>query len=195
MAENINFTQHLNPHGKNLIGKIIYSTFLFWSNHSTTRIQIFKRKTSPVIFQATCIVISEGVGMKIFVLCLNRRGERRRKPTRWRSRRRKCDRRSRCWTWGATFKAWSFSSRLAGRFSAQTDFKPRCSLTNNPRREDCRDALGFTKSSWHKVHLTVNIRSKINFISSGHHQFEIQEDWRLGLEPKVGFQFSDQIPI
>lgn len=43
---------------------------------------------------------------------LNRSVGRRRKPTRWRLKRRKSDRRNRCWTWEWTFKVWSFSGRL-----------------------------------------------------------------------------------
>lgn len=43
-----------------------------------------------------------------------RKEELKRKPIKWHSRRKKPDRRSRCWTWGQMFKAWSFSSCLPG---------------------------------------------------------------------------------
>lgn len=44
---------------------------------------------------------------EIPLLSLFRKEGLKRKPTRWRSRRKKYGRRNRCWIWGRTFKAWS----------------------------------------------------------------------------------------
>lgn len=49
-----------------------------------------------------------------FIVFFFRKEELKRKPIKWHSRRKKPDRRSKCWTWGQMFKAWSFSSCLPG---------------------------------------------------------------------------------
>lgn len=57
-----------------------------------------------------------GICLKIvcsFFLLVNRSVGWRRKQTRWHLRRRRSDRKNRCWTWEWTFKVWSFSGPLA----------------------------------------------------------------------------------
>lgn len=119
-----------------------------------------------------------------------RKEELKRKPIKWHSRRKKPDRRSRCWTWGQMFKAWSFSSCLPGlcrHWLVTCCSSPQWSCQNRKswQMRGLRGCWEVLVSPNHPIHSGKS--KNVNFISSNPAQDIVlsKEYWRTGCHASV----------